>query len=152
MELRRSLSVNLDLDSSDFKSNESFFKKDSPEQKSGFGFAERNAKSVLRSKIRFWVHRKEHTLYVTRTPLYGHPPLVTNSFLCSRGKPFPLLDSITWEFKWPQKKLKTMLLQNFGVTNKEHYGYVMAFSIVVNSRYCEKPTRSSFQSTNINFS
>ena len=35
-------SVNLDLDSSDFKSNESFFKKDSPDQKSGFGFAERN--------------------------------------------------------------------------------------------------------------
>ena len=33
----------------DFKSNESF--KDSPAQKSGFGFAERNTKSVLRSKI-----------------------------------------------------------------------------------------------------
>ena len=29
---------------------------------------------------------------------------------------------------------------------------VMAFSVVVNSRYCEKLTRSSFQSTNINFS
>ena len=35
---------------------------DSPDQKSGFGFAERNAKSVLRSKIRSWIHRKEHTL------------------------------------------------------------------------------------------
>ena len=55
-------SVNLDLDSSDFKSSESFFKKDSPDQKSGFGFAESNAKSILRSKIRFWIHRKEHTL------------------------------------------------------------------------------------------
>ena len=50
------------MDSSDFKSNESFFKKDSSDQKSGFGFAERNAKSVLRSKICFWIHRKEHTL------------------------------------------------------------------------------------------
>ena len=50
------------MDSSDFKSNESFFKKDSPDQKSGFRFAERNTKSVLRSKIRFWIHRKEHTL------------------------------------------------------------------------------------------
>ena len=50
------------MDSSDFKSNESFFKKDSPDQKSGFGFAERNAKSVFRSQIRFWIHRKEHTL------------------------------------------------------------------------------------------
>ena len=45
-----------------------------------------------------------------------------------------------------------MLLQNFGVTNKEHYGHVRAFSVVANSRYYEKPTRSSFQSTNINFS
>ena len=43
-------------------SNEYYVKKDSPDQKSGFGFAERNAKSVLRSKIRFWIHRKEHTL------------------------------------------------------------------------------------------
>ena len=31
-------------------------------KKSGFRFAERNAKSVLRSKIRFWIHRKENTL------------------------------------------------------------------------------------------
>ena len=51
------------MDSLDFKSNKSFFKKDSPDQKSGFGFAERNAKSVLRSKIRFWIPRKEHTHY-----------------------------------------------------------------------------------------
>ena len=40
--------------------------------------------------------------------------------------------------------LKTMLMQNFGVTNKEHYGmfkrvyvhslwYVMVFSVVVNT-------------------
>ena len=29
--------------------------------KSEFAFAERNAKSVLRSKIRFWIHPKEHT-------------------------------------------------------------------------------------------
>ena len=35
--------------------------------------------------------------------------------------------------KWPQEKLKTMLMQNFGVTNKEYYGnrYVMVFSGVV---------------------
>ena len=52
----------MDLDSSDFKSSESFFEKHSPDQKSGFGFAERHAKSVLRFGIRFWIHRKEHTL------------------------------------------------------------------------------------------
>ena len=28
--------------------------------------------------------------------------------------------SFSWELKWPQEKLKTMLMQNFGVTNKEH--------------------------------
>ena len=90
--------------------------------------------------------------YVTRTPLYGHPPLITNSFLCSRGNPLPLLDSVPWEFEWPQKKLKTMLLQNFGVTNKEHYGYVMEFSVVVNNRYCGQRTLWSLESTDINFS
>ena len=35
-----------------------------------------------------------------------------------------------------QEKLKTMLMQNFGVTNKEHYGmlwYFLEWSIVVSS-------------------
>ena len=36
----------------EFKSKGAFFKKDSPDEESGFGFAERNAKSVLRFKIR----------------------------------------------------------------------------------------------------
>ena len=38
--------------------------------------------------------------------------------------------SFAWGFKWPQEKLKTMLLQdfrNFGVTNKEHYGMLLYF-------------------------
>ena len=39
--------ANLDLDSLNFKSSESFFKEDSLDQKSRFGFTERNAKSVL---------------------------------------------------------------------------------------------------------
>ena len=36
--------------------------------------------------------------------------------------------------KWPQEKLKTMLMQNFGLTNKEHYGmlwYFLEWSISV---------------------
>ena len=33
----------------------------------------------------------------------------------------------SWELKWPQEKLKTMLMQNFGVTNKEHYGILWYF-------------------------
>ena len=30
--------------------------------------------------------------------------------------------SFSWELKWSQEKLKTRLMQNFGMTNKEHYG------------------------------
>ena len=35
--------------------------------------------------------------------------------------------SFSWELKWPQEILKTMLMQNFGVTNKEHYGMLWYF-------------------------
>ena len=35
--------------------------------------------------------------------------------------------SFSWELKWPQEKLKTMLMQNFGVTDKEHYGMLWYF-------------------------
>ena len=41
--------------------------------------------------------------------------------------------SFSWELKWPQEKLKTMLMQNFATTNKEHYGmlwYFLEWSIV----------------------
>ena len=40
----------------------------------------------------------------------------------------------SWELKWPQEKLKTMLMQNFGMTNKEYDGmlwYFLEWSIVV---------------------
>ena len=35
--------------------------------------------------------------------------------------------SFSWELKWPQEKLKTMVMQNFGLTNKEHYGMLWYF-------------------------
>ena len=35
--------------------------------------------------------------------------------------------SFSWELKWPQEKLKTMLMQNFGVTYKECYGMLWYF-------------------------
>ena len=40
--------------------------------------------------------------------------------------------------KWPQEKLKTMLMQNLGVTNKEHYGmlwYFLEWSIESNEEW-----------------
>ena len=46
-----------------------------------------------------------------------------------------LIFSFSWELKWPLEKLKTMLMQNFGVTNKEHYDmsrYFLGLSVVVN--------------------
>ena len=33
----------------------------------------------------------------------------------------------SWELKWDEEKLKTMHMQNFGVTNKEHYGMLVWF-------------------------
>ena len=41
---------------------------------------------------------------------------------------------VSWELKWPQEKLKTMLIQNFGVTEKEYYGmlwYFLEWSILI---------------------
>ena len=35
--------------------------------------------------------------------------------------------SFSWELKWAQEKLKTMLMQNFGVTNKTHYHSMQMF-------------------------
>ena len=35
--------------------------------------------------------------------------------------------SFSWVLKWPQEKMKTMLVQNFGVTNEEHYGMLWYF-------------------------
>ena len=49
------------------------------------------------------------------------------------GFDFPVF-SFSWQLIWPQEKLTTMLMQNFGVTNKEHYDnyVIMVFSVVVN--------------------
>ena len=41
--------------------------------------------------------------------------------------------SSSWELKWPQAKLKTMLMQSFGA-NKEYYGmlwYFLEWSVVL---------------------
>ena len=39
----------------------------------------------------------------------------------------PNFVQFSWELKWPQKKLKSMLMQNFGVTNEEYYGMLWYF-------------------------
>ena len=56
-----------------------------------------------------------------------HPKIGTN-----------IVCSFSWELQWPQEKLKTMLKQNFQVTNKEHYGmlrYFLEWSISFVFRY-----------------
>ena len=35
--------------------------------------------------------------------------------------------SFSWELKWPQEKLKTMLMKNFVVINKEYFGLLWYF-------------------------
>ena len=52
---------------------------------------------------------------------------VTTKFFIS------IVFNLSWELKWPQEKQKTMHMQNFGVTNKEHYGmlwYFLEWSII----------------------
>ena len=43
-------------------------------------------------------------------------------FVCHPKILHKLVFSFFWELKWPQEILKTMFMQNFGVTNKEDYG------------------------------
>ena len=52
--------------------------------------------------------RKYHN--ILKSSLFVTPKFCTN-----------IVFSFSWELKWPQDKLKTMFMQNFGVTNKEHY-------------------------------
>ena len=45
--------------------------------------------------------------------------------------------SFSWELQWSQEKLKTTLMQNFGVTNIEHYGmlwYFLEWTILSSAR------------------
>ena len=55
--------------------------------------------------------------------------------------------SFSSELKWPQEKLKTMVMQNFGVTKKEYYGmlwYFLEWSI----RGKALPTKTSRKTQN----
>ena len=48
-------------------------------------------------------------------------------FVCHPKICISIVFNFSWELKWPQEKLKTMLRQTFGVTNKEHYGMLWFF-------------------------
>ena len=55
-------------------------------------------------------------------------------FVCHRKIFYKHCFSFSWELKLPQEKLKTMVMQNCGVINKEHYGmlwYFLEWSIAV---------------------
>ena len=55
--------------------------------------------------------------------------ITCHNALCLSPEKFcvSIVFSFSCELKWPQVKLKTMLMQNFGVTNKEHYGMLWYF-------------------------
>ena len=48
-------------------------------------------------------------------------------FVCHPKFCISFVVSFSWELKWPLEKLNTMLMQTFGVTNKEHYGMLWYF-------------------------
>ena len=65
----------------------------------------------------------ENTLFVWLLMLFVWHPEIFHKYCLS----------FSWELKLPEEKLKTMLTQNFGVTNKEHYGVLWYFPGVVYS-------------------
>ena len=52
-------------------------------------------------------------------------------FICHTKFCISIVFSFSWELKWPQEKLKTMLMQNFGVTALCHVMVFLEWSIVV---------------------
>ena len=48
-------------------------------------------------------------------------------FVCHPKIFISIVFSFSWELEWPQEKLKTLLMQNVGVTKKEHYGMLWYF-------------------------
>ena len=72
----------------------------------------------------------------SRNTITYHNALCLSSQICRS-----IVFSFSWELKWPQEKLKTMFMQNFGMTNKEYYGmlwYFLEWSIAsVHSRLRE---------------
>ena len=99
---------------------------------------------LLLCKLRLpmsFVHNKtvyySNTLCATCKLTTPENTITCHNTLCLSPQNFALsiVFSFSWESKRPQEKLKTMLLQNFGVTNKEYYGmlwYFLEWSIL----YC----------------
>ena len=70
--------------------------------------------------------RRQYCLRQLTTP---ENTITYHNALCLSPKTFwiSIAFSFSWELKWPQEELKTMLMQNFGVTNEEHYGMLWYF-------------------------
>ena len=93
--------------------------------------------------INFWLYSSSNTLLVIyfalflllqyNWPLQKIPEHTIMLFFVTPKFCLRIVFTFSWELKWPQEKLKTMLRQNFGVTNKEHYGklwYFLEWSIM----------------------
>ena len=84
------------------------------------------APKIMKSGLQNIIHKIQPT---------DHSRKYHNIPLCSLFISPEFCISIVYSFSWrrifsSQEKLKTMLMQNFGVANKEHYG--MVFSAMVN--------------------
>ena len=88
---------------------------------------------LKKRNIRFWIKIRIWILVKKRT-LTDHPVLSTYNFKCCLP---------------PQEKLKKMLIQNFGVTNEEHYGMLWYFlELPINcTALCDKKSCRNLQKT-----
>ena len=65
--------------------------------------------------------------YAQNWPLQKIPLHTTMLFVCQAKFWISIIFSFSWGHFNSQEKLKTMLIQNFEVTNKEHYGMLWYF-------------------------
>ena len=69
----------------------------------------------------YYIHSSIQLTTPENTITYHNALCFTPKFCIS------IVFNFSWELTRPQERLKTMLLQNFGVTNKEHYGVLWFF-------------------------
>ena len=88
--------------------------------------------SITQAKFRRWfqkdmIYSIMHVTYLSYWPLQKYHNIPQCSLFVTPKFCISIVFSFSWELKWPQEKLKTMLMQNFGVTNKEPYGMLWYF-------------------------
>ena len=81
--------------------------------------------SHLRQSVSFSYYEQDFNLHVN-DKIWG---TWRYTCICIAALKFciSIVFSFSWELEWTEEKLKTTLMQNFGVTNKAHYGMLWYF-------------------------